>query len=261
MRLRRGMQVRALDAAAVEGARAARIERAARAGSRPGAASSLRSAARRSTSWPSAGNRAHEPRGVGMLRVVDHLLHRADLDDAARVHHRHAVGGLGDHAHVVRDQHHRRAVVAAQALQQRDDLRLDRDVERRGGLVGDDEPRIRRTGRARSPRAGACRRRTGAGSGRCAARARGCRPRASSSIARARACGGGQRQVRAGSSRRAAAPDGVERIQRRERILEDRADAPPADPAHRLGGQVVDALALEEDLAAPRCAPAARAAR
>jgi hypothetical protein len=39
----------------------------------------------------------------------------------------------------VGDQHHGGAVLAAQALQQRDDLRLDRDVERGGGLVGDDQ--------------------------------------------------------------------------------------------------------------------------
>jgi hypothetical protein len=30
-------------------------------------------------------------------------------------------------------------VLPAQALEQRDDLRLDRDVERGGGLVGDDQ--------------------------------------------------------------------------------------------------------------------------
>ena len=50
--------------------------------------------------------------------------------------------------------------------------------------------------------------------------------------------------------------DRVERVQRRERILEDRADAPAADPSHRLAGKVVDALALEADLAA-RDAPRA----
>ena len=72
-----------------------------------------------------------------MLRPVDDVGHRPDLDDAAGVHHGDAVRGLGDHAHVVRDQHHRGAVLAAQPLQQLDDLRLDRDVERRGRLVGD----------------------------------------------------------------------------------------------------------------------------
>ena len=144
--------------------------------------------------------------------MLDHVAHRADLDDAAGIHHGDAVGGLGDHAHVVGDQHHRRAVLAAQPLQQRDDLRLDRDVERRGRLVGDDQLRARRTARARSRRAGACRRRTGAGSGRCAARRPGCRPPRRSSMARLRACGRLERQVGLDRLDQLAA-DRVERVQ------------------------------------------------
>ena len=58
------------------------------------------------------------------------------------IHHGDPVRGLGDHAHVVGDQHDGRAVLAAEALQQRDDLRLHRDVERRRRLVGDDELRL-----------------------------------------------------------------------------------------------------------------------
>ncbi len=85
-------------------------------------------------------DRAHQAGGVGMRRRMDDVVHRTDLGDAPGIHHRHAVAGLGDHAHVVRDQHHRRAVLLAQALEQRDDLRLDRHVERGGRLVGDDQP-------------------------------------------------------------------------------------------------------------------------
>ena len=55
--------------------------------------------------------------------------------------------------------------------------------------------------------------------------------------------------------------DGVQRIQRRQRILEDRADLAPADVAHLLGRQVVDALAFEQDLARRPRARAARAGR
>mgnify|MGYP002652004171 CR=1 FL=1 len=51
---------------------------------------------------------------VGVGRRGQHLFAAALLDHAAGVHHRHAVAGLGDHAHVVRDQHHRRAALAAQ---------------------------------------------------------------------------------------------------------------------------------------------------
>ncbi len=77
-----------------------------------------------------------------MLCVLDHVTHRADFGNAAGIHHRHSIGGLGDHAHVVRHQHHRRAMLAAEALQERDDLRLDGDVERRRGFVGHDQAAV-----------------------------------------------------------------------------------------------------------------------
>ena len=58
-------------------------------------------------------NAGHQAVGVGMRRAADDGGDRADLGDAAGVHDGDAVGGLGDHAHVVGDQHHRGAVVAA----------------------------------------------------------------------------------------------------------------------------------------------------
>jgi hypothetical protein len=91
-------------------------------------------------------NRPHQADGIGVLRRVDHLGAPARSRRSAGVHHCDAVGGLGDHAHVVRHQHHRGAVVAAEPLQERDDLRLDRDVERSRRLVGDDELRVRADG-------------------------------------------------------------------------------------------------------------------
>ena len=53
--------------------------------------------------------------------------------------HDHAVGHLGDRAHVVGDQHDRSALVVAQFSQQVEDLRLHGDVERGGRLVGDQD--------------------------------------------------------------------------------------------------------------------------
>ena len=158
-------------------------------------------------------NRAHQADRVRMLRPVDHVGDRPDLDDAPGVHHGDAIGGLGDDAHVVRDQHHRGAVVAAQPLQELDDLRLDRHVERGRRLVGDDQLRLRRRARARSPRAGACRRRTGAGSGRCAAPAAGMPTSSSRPIARLRARPRPMRQVRADRLDQLPA-DRVQRIER-----------------------------------------------
>ena len=51
---------------------------------------------------------------------------------------------------VVRDEQVRQLQPLLQIHQQVDDLRLDRDVERRDGLVGDDERRVQRE-RAREP--------------------------------------------------------------------------------------------------------------
>ena len=64
----------------------------------------------------------------------------------------------------------------AQALQQLEDLRLDRHVERGRRLVGDEQLRVAARAPSRSSRAGAYRRRTGAGSRRRAASRSGCRP-------------------------------------------------------------------------------------
>ena len=89
-----------------------------------------------------ARNGAHQADGIGMFRRMNHVAHAAHLDDAAGVHHRHAVRRLGDHPHVVRDQHHRGAALGGEALEQRDDLRLDRHIERGGRLVGDQQARL-----------------------------------------------------------------------------------------------------------------------
>ena len=77
-----------------------------------------------------------------MARIAEQLAHRRLLDDPSGVHHRDAVGHLGDDAEVVRDEEQREAEPLLQIAQQVEDLRLDRDVERRGRLVGDQQRRI-----------------------------------------------------------------------------------------------------------------------
>ena len=57
---------------------------------------------------------------------------------------------MPDHIEVVGDEQVRQAEVALQILQQIEDLRLDGHVERRHGLVADDEARLERE-RARDP--------------------------------------------------------------------------------------------------------------
>ena len=71
------------------------------------------------------------------------------LDDLALVHDGDPVGEVGDHAHVVRDQHDRGAELVAAAAQQVEDLGLHGDVEGGGRLVGDDDPGLEHQRHAR----------------------------------------------------------------------------------------------------------------
>ncbi len=74
-----------------------------------------------------------------MLRVVEDLALRPHLDDAARVHDHDHVRDLGHDAQVVGDQDHGRVELVLQAVDQLDDLGLDRHVERGRWLVGDED--------------------------------------------------------------------------------------------------------------------------
>ena len=79
---------------------------------------------------------------IGVLRAFEDVLDRALLDLAAAVHHDDAVGHLRHHRHVVGDEHHRRPGLALQPVDERQDLGLDRHVERGRGLVGDQHLRL-----------------------------------------------------------------------------------------------------------------------
>ena len=63
------------------------------------------------------------------------------LDDLAGVHHRDLVGATGDDAEVVGDEDHRHVALALLVGEQVEDLRLHGDVERGGGLVGEEQLR------------------------------------------------------------------------------------------------------------------------
>ena len=76
-------------------------------------------------------------------RRVDHLARRA-LHDVAEVHDRDAVRDLPDDREVVGHEQVGDAEVLLEVAQQVQDLGLDRDVERRDGLVADDELRPQR---------------------------------------------------------------------------------------------------------------------
>ena len=70
---------------------------------------------------------------------VEHLVRRADFDDPAEVHDGDAVGDVAHHRKIVRDEQVGQAELASAALQQVDDLRLDRHVERGDRLVENEQ--------------------------------------------------------------------------------------------------------------------------
>ena len=125
---------------------AAGVEAAARPAARPGsarrpAARSARAARRRG---PGPAPRRAAPPCTGGPGAAQTLLGRPDLDDLAEVHDGDAVGDLAHDREVVGDEHVGRPELLLEVLEQVDDLRLDRHVERRDRLVGDDELRAQR---------------------------------------------------------------------------------------------------------------------
>ena len=195
-------------------------------------------------------DRAQQALGVGMAGIVEQLGGVRLLDLAAGIHHHDAVGVLGDHAHVVGDQHDGRAVGLLQLAHQVEDLRLDGDVERRGRLVGDQHLGIARQRHGdHDALAHAARHLVRIGVRR-AARARGCRRGAAS-----------RRRVSMASLARQALvqrdrladllADGEQRIERGHRLLEDHRDLVAADaPPSRGSLELEQVPALEADGAA-----------
>ena len=76
---------------------------------------------------------------VGVVRRGKNRLRRPAFDTFAAIHDLHAVGNLGDHAHVVRDEDDAHLHFVLQGVDERQDLRLDGHVERRRRLVGDEQ--------------------------------------------------------------------------------------------------------------------------
>ncbi len=79
---------------------------------------------------------------VRMARRLEHFGYRTRLDFLPRIHHDDALCGLGHQRQVVRDEDQRHVALALQPRQQCQHLRLHRDVERRGRLVGDQKARV-----------------------------------------------------------------------------------------------------------------------
>jgi len=74
-----------------------------------------------------------------VTRVVEDLVPRPLLDDPALAHDHDSVGNLLDGREVVADEQAGEAVLALESAKERQNLLLDRHVEGRDRLVGDDE--------------------------------------------------------------------------------------------------------------------------
>ncbi len=82
--------------------------------------------------------------GVRVHRALVQLVGVGHLDQLADVHHRDPVTDVLDHAEVVGDEEVGQVELALQVLQQVDDLRAHRDIERGDRLVGDHQARVER---------------------------------------------------------------------------------------------------------------------
>ena len=87
-------------------------------------------------------DRADQHLGVGMLGPLQHVVLGADLDQIPQAQHRDPVRDFGDNAEIVGDEQHTGAVSMLQVEHQLEDLRLRRDIERRRGLVCDQQHRV-----------------------------------------------------------------------------------------------------------------------
>ena len=179
------------------------------------------------------GRHGHERLRVRVARRPDDALRRADLHDPAEVHHRDPVRDDPGDRQVVGDEQVGQAALAAQVEHQAQELGADRDVEHRHRLVRDDELRVHdeRPGDddALALAAGELVRVAG---GEVRGRAAGPRPRAPRYTRSWRSCRGSATPLTTSGSA-TNSRDGVLRVERLVRVLEDQLDAPAVRRAAR----------------------------
>ena len=88
--------------------------------------------------------RIEERLRVRVLRRVEDETGRSCLDDASQVHDGDAIGDVANDGELMRDKNHRQVEFPEKLCQQVEDLRLNGDVERRYGLICDENARARR---------------------------------------------------------------------------------------------------------------------
>ena len=86
--------------------------------------------------------RGQQLTGVRVLRSGEHLGRRSLLDQFARTNHTDALAVLRDDAEVMCHEQQRSVAGVDLLHDEVEDLALDRDVERRRRIVGDDQHRV-----------------------------------------------------------------------------------------------------------------------
>ena len=173
----------------------------------------------------------------------------ASLHDLAAAQNCDAVGHLGDHREIVRDEQQAHAVLVDEIAQEFEDLGLQHDVERCRRLVGDEQLGFERTGDGDDDALPLAARQLVriAGEGKLFRR----QPDPVEHLSRLRL---GVGTVRAGVPAYALGDllaDRLQRVERRHRLLEDHADVVATKRAHLVlgGGQYIDAVETD----AARC--------
>ncbi|MCY1498872.1 hypothetical protein D9M68_328690 [compost metagenome] len=188
-----------------------------------------------------AGGGGNELFGIGMLRVLVDLAHRAGLDQNAFLHHHDVVGDLGDDTEIMGNDEDRHSGLLLQFLEQGEHLGLHGDVECRRRLIGDQKVRTERQRHgdhdALTLTAGEfvrifVQRALGVGDAD---------PRQKSQCLRPSL--GGMGPV-SGERLPDLPADGIDRVEVAQRVLEDHGDAAPVDlaPFLRRHRQQVDAV-------------------
>ena len=232
-----------------------RVEKRQPAGRSCGVGTTPAISARRSPRRPQRGHGAQQPARVGMARAAEHLLAAAFLDETPGVHHGDAIRELVHHAEIVRDQQDRGAELALEVAHQLEDLRLDRDVERGGRLVGDQQLRPQRQRHRDHHALLEARRRARADRRRSGRPGPGCRTCSNSSTVRRRACARESALVQPDRLDHLRA-DRQHGIEARHRLLEDHRRFAAAHAAQLRDRQREHVAPGDADAARTRCARA-----
>src|SRR5579872_215477 len=88
-----------------------------------------------------AGRGAKQTFGIRMARIGEYFEGGSGFDDSPGVHHGNAIRDFADDSQIMRDEKKRQVQFRAKAHEEFENLLLHGDVERGGGLVGDQQAR------------------------------------------------------------------------------------------------------------------------